>query len=233
MSYEYTASSANPRLLVLLTDESEESVKLVNYLIDKTIEINFDGETPKNRCFISVIGYNHSVKELCSGWLRELDSSLILRLESHLKIVHDGAGGLVEVEVKQPVWVESTELPISIDKFDRAVHFAKELSLKWSEDNCMSPIVIDCSKVCHADYVKEEIKQLKAIATKDGNVLFFGCYPQKENGFGIFSKMPEEWKYRFIKLGLKEEDYYSGLLNYEHIGSIFSAMMYEGGMAVF
>ena len=225
MPYEYTTSSANPRLLVLLTDESEESVKLVNYLIDKTIGINFDGETPKNRCFISVIGYNHSVKELCSGWLRELDSSLILRLESHLKIVPDGAGGLVEVEVKQPVWVESTELPISIDKFDRAVHFAKVLSLKWSEDNCMSPIVIDCSKVCHADYAKEEIEQLKAIATKDGNLLFFGCYPQKEDGFGIFSKMPEEWGYRFKKWELKEEDYNSGLLNYEHIGSIFSAMM--------
>ena len=225
MPYEYIVSSANPRLLILLTDESEESVKLVNYLIDKTIQINFDGETPKNRCFVSVIGYNHSVKELCSGWLRELDSSLILRLESHLKIVPDGAGGLVEVEVKQPIWVESTELPISIDKFDRAVHFAKVLSLKWSEDNCMSPIVIDCSKVCHAYYAKEEIEQLKAITTKDGNVLFWGCYSKNENVSEIFSKMPEEWEYRFKNWGLKEDDYSSGLLNYEHIGSIFSAMM--------
>lgn len=230
MPYEYIVSSANPRLLILLTDESEESVKLVNTLIDRTIQINFDGDALKNRCFISVIGYNHSVKELCSGWLRELDSSLFLRMESHSKKVRDSTGGLVEVEVKQPVWVESTKLPISIDKFDRAVHFAKELSLKWSEDKCMSPIVIDCSKECHADYAKEEIEQLKAITTKDGNVLFFGCYPKKEDGFGIFSKMPEEWKPRFENWGLNEEDYCSGLLDNDHIGTIFSAMMYEGGM---
>ena len=225
MPYGNRASSANPRLLILLTDESEESVKLVNFLIDRTILLNFDGDAPKNRCFIDVIGYNHSVKELCSGWLRELDSSLFLRMESHTKEVPDGAGGFVEVEVKQPVWVESAEQQISIDKIDRAIHFAKELSLKWSEDNCMSPIVIDCSKVCHAEYAKEIIGQLKAITTKDGNVLFFGCYSKKENGSEIFSKMPEEWEYKFQRWNLKDEDYINGLLNYEHIGSIFSAMM--------
>ena len=230
--YEHTASSANPRLLILLSDESEESVKLVNYLIDRTILLILDGDAPKNRCFISVIGYNHSVNELCSGWLRELDSSLYLRMESHTKKVPDGAGGFVEVDVKQPVWVESAEQQISIDKFDRAIHFAKELSLKWSEDNSMSPIVIDCSKVCHAEYAKEEIGHLKAITTKDGNV-FFGCYSKKDDVFEIFSKMPKEWEYKFQRWDLKEEDYINGLLNYEHIGSIFSAMMEVGGMAFF
>ena len=230
MPYEYIVSSANPRLLILLTDESEESVKLVNTLIDRTIQINFDGDAPKNRCFISVIGYNHCVKDLCSGWLRELDSSLILRTESHMKKVPDGAGGLVEVEVKLPVWIEPSEQPISVDQFNSAVHLAKELSLKWSKDNCMPPIVIDCSKVCYIDYAMEKIEQLKAIATKDGNVLFFGCYSKNENVSEIFSKMPEEWEYRFKNWGLKEDDYSSGLLNYEHIGSIFSAMMGVGGM---
>ena len=234
MPYEYIASSANPRLLILLTDESEESVELVNFIIDETIQINYDGDAPKNRCFIFVIGYSHSLKDLCSGWLRELDSSLFLRIESQKKKLPDGTGGFVEVEVKQPVWVESNKVSISIDNFGGAVHLAKELSLKWSEDNnFMSPIVIDCSKVCYADYAKEEIEQLKAITTKDGNVLFFGCYSQKENVFGIFSKMPEEWEYRFENWGLKEEYYSSGLLNYEHIGSIFGAMMDVDEMAVF
>ena len=233
MPYESIASSMNPRFLILLTDESEESVKLVNFLIDETLEINFDGAAPKNRCFISVIGYNHIVKELCSGWLRELDSTLFLRKESQIKKVNDGTGGFVEVEVKQPVWVESNKVPISKDNFGKAVHLAKELSLQWSEDNCMSPIVIDCSKVCHADFAKEEIEQLKAIVTKDGNVLFFGCYSKNEDVFGLFSKMPEEWDHKFKRWDIKEEYYSSGLLNYEHIGSIFNAMMEVGGMAAF
>ena len=105
MPYEYTASSANPRLLILLTDESEESVKLVNFLIDRTMLLNFDGDAPKNRCFISVIGYNHNVKELCSGWLKDLDANP-LRYETLKKKTPDGTGGLVEIDVKQPVWVE-------------------------------------------------------------------------------------------------------------------------------
>lgn len=231
MPYEYTVSSTNPRLLILLTDESEESVKLVNFLIDTTIQLNFDGDAPKNRCFISVIGYNHSVQELCSGWLRELDSSLYIKMESHTKKMPDGAGGFVEVEVKQPIWVESAEQQISIDNYDKAIHFAIELSLKWSEDYYMSPIVIDCSKVSHAEYAKDTIGQLKTITTKDGNVLFFGCYSKKENKFKIFSKMPKEWEHIFQKLDLKEEDYINGLLNYEHIGSIFMAMMETGGVA--
>ena len=128
MPYENSASSANPRLLILLTDESEESVKLVNFMIDITIQLNCDGDAPKNRWFISVIGYNHNVKELCSGWLKDLDVKP-LRYETVKKKMHDGAGGIIEREVNTPVWVESAEQQISIDIIDRAIHFAKELSL--------------------------------------------------------------------------------------------------------
>ena len=65
----------------------------------------------------------------------------------------------------------------------------------------------------------------ETITTMDGNVLFFGCDSKKENRSEIFSKMPEEWGYKFQRRDLKKEDYINGLLNYEHIGTIFSAMM--------
>ena len=230
-------SSATPGLLIILLDQSGSMMEnyegttrtkfatlAVNKVIDNIISKNADGTAPKNRCFISVIGYNHNVKELCSGWLKDLDVKP-LRYETVKKKMHDGAGGIIEREVNTPVWVESAEQQISIDIIDRAIHFAKELSLKWSEDNCMSPIVIDCSKVCHTEYAKEIIGQLKAITTMDGNVLFFGCYSKKENGSEIFSKMPEEWEYKFQRRDLKKEDYINGLLNYEHIGPIFCAIM--------
>ena len=157
-------SSANPGLLIILLDQSGSMMQnyegttrtkfatlAVNKVIDNIISKNADGTAPKNRCFISVIGYNHNVKELCSGWLKDLDAKP-LRYETVKKKMHDGAGGIIEREVNTPVWVESAEQQISIDIIDRAIHFAKELSLKWSEDNCMSPIVIDCSKVCHTEY---------------------------------------------------------------------------------
>lgn len=227
MRCDYIGSSANPRLLILLTDESEESVKLVNYLIDSTIQINFDGEAPRNRCFISVIGYNHNVKELCSGWLRDLDANP-LQINRLKRKVPDGTGKIVEVEVQQPVWIESTKTQNLTPSYTDAVLLSSELSQKWGKDFNLSPIVTDISEECYCDYAKEEIKQLKAISTRDGNVLFFGCYSRNEDAFDLFSKMPEEWEYVFKRSSLKEEDYSRGLFNRENIISIFDAMMEMG-----
>ena len=47
MPYELSQSSMNPRLLILLTDESEESVEVVNRIIDQQIQLNYDGCAPK------------------------------------------------------------------------------------------------------------------------------------------------------------------------------------------
>lgn len=62
MPYELSQSSMNPRLLILLTDESEESVEVVNRIIDQQIQLNYDGCAPKNRAFITVVGYNDGIK---------------------------------------------------------------------------------------------------------------------------------------------------------------------------
>lgn len=70
-------SSATPGLLMILLDQSgsmlndyegNESAtvfasRAVNKVIDNIIQKNCNGEAPKNRCFISVIGYNHNVKD--------------------------------------------------------------------------------------------------------------------------------------------------------------------------
>jgi hypothetical protein len=81
-------SSATPGLLIILLDQSGSMTEpyegtsrtkfatlAVNKVIDNIIQKNFDGEAPKNRCFISVIGYDNDVKELCSGWLKDLDAN--------------------------------------------------------------------------------------------------------------------------------------------------------------
>ena len=107
MAYEIINSTANTGLLILLTDELEESVKLVNDVIDSLIQINFDGAFPKNRCYMEVLGYNKEAKELCSGWLRNLDESP-KRIVSAIKKIHNGARDFIDIEVKQPIWVDSS-----------------------------------------------------------------------------------------------------------------------------
>ena len=103
-------SSATPGLLIILLDQSGSMLSpfgasgsrtvvvstAVNRIIDTIIQKNFDGDSPKNRCFISVIGYNHNVKEICSGYLKDLDSNP-LRVENIKKRQLDGAGGIIEV----------------------------------------------------------------------------------------------------------------------------------------
>jgi len=202
MPYETQVSSVNPRLLILLTDESEESVWVINRLIDQQSQLNFDGEAPKNRCFISVISYNYHAKELCSGWIRDLDMNP-LRYKKCKKLFPDGDGGIAEFEVVQPIWIEPSNNPATLDCYTEAIKMAEEYSVEWIKSHSLSPIVLDCSTNCNVEYAKDEIESMKAISAKDGNILFFGCYSD-ERCFDndVFSRIPKEWGYEFSRVGL-------------------------------
>ena len=171
----------------------------VNRVIDNIIQKNFDGEAPKNRCFISVIGYNNNVKELCSGWLKDLDASP-LRYDTLKKKTPDGAGGIVEVEVKQPVWVE----PITQDGCTNmlgAFRFVKDLVEQWISDNPdgPAPVIINISdgvpyydgkdpRICMQETVLVA-KEIMNTSNADGNVLIFNA--QIDLGSGVV-KYPSE-----------------------------------------
>ena len=121
-------SSATPGLLVILVDQSgsmmkeyvdgdsrtEFSAKVINRVINTIIKKNFNKDKPKNRCFISVIGYGYEVKELCSGFLEDLYNNPI-RVENRTQMVSDGNGGLVDVTVSRLFWVESIDRSIEGD----------------------------------------------------------------------------------------------------------------------
>lgn len=198
-------SSATPGLLIILLDQSGSMLSdyegttrtsfaslAVNKVIDNIIQKNFDGDAPKNRCFISVIGYNHDVKELCSGWLKELDENP-LRYETLKKKTPDGAGGICEIEVKQPVWVE----PITQDGATNmlgALNLAKDLAEQWISDNPdgPAPVIINISdgvpyydgknpRVCMQETVTLA-KEIMNMSNSDGNVLIFNAQIDKSSG---------------------------------------------------
>lgn len=204
-------SSATPGLLVILIDQSGSMLspyegetrttfasRVINRVINEIIQKNFNGDKPKNRCFISVIGYNHNVKELCSGYLTELYSNPI-RIESVKKKVSDGAGGLIEIDTKMPIWVE----PITAEgatNMKGAFLMAKQLVEKWIEDKPKNPapVIINISdgipyydgrnvEECMQETIQvaEEIKKL---SNEDGNVLIFNA----EIGNGNKYEFPAE-----------------------------------------
>lgn len=204
-------SSATPGLLIILLDQSGSMLEdyegtgttrtkyatlAVNKVIDNIIQKNFDGDAPKNRCFISVIGYNHNVKELCSGWLKDLDASP-LRYETLKKKQPDGAGGLVEYEVKQPVWVDPIDKDGATNMLG-AFQLAKDLAEKWMADNAdgPAPVIINISdgvpyyegkdpRECMKETV-ELADKIKSLSNSDGNVLIFNAQIDEEAGKVVF-----------------------------------------------
>lgn len=242
-------SSATPGLLIILLDQSGSMLNdypgtgttrtkyatlAVNKVIDNIIQKNFDGDAPKNRCFISVIGYNHNVKELCSGWLKDLDASP-LRYDTLKKKTPDGAGGLVEIEVKQPVWVDPIDKDGATNMLG-AFQLAKDLSEKWIADNIdgPAPVIINISdgvpyyegkdpRICMQETVKLA-NEIKTLANNDGNVLIFNAqidnvskvvFPSDRNDisdeagqflFDITSEVPESYKAAAAKNELPTKD---------------------------
>lgn len=192
-------SSATPGLLIILVDQSgsmmkpydgEDSrtqfaAKAVNRVINTIIQKNFDGKQPRNRCFITVIGYDAEVKKLTSGFLQKLDENP-LRVEDVTKKVSDGAGGLVEIKAKMPVWIE----PIDKDRWTNmtgAFQMAKETVEAWIADKPENPapVIINISdgrpyydkkdiSECEKETI-EVVNEIKAIDTDDGKVQIFNA----------------------------------------------------------
>ena len=217
------------------TTRTKFATLAVNKVIDNIIQKNFDGDSPKNRCFISVIGYNHNVKELCSGWLKDLDANP-LRYETLKKKTPDGTGGLVEVEVKQPVWVEPIDKDGATNMLG-AFHLAKELVEKWMVDHAdgPAPVIINISDGVPfydgkdpRECMKETVSlanEIMMLSNNDGNVLIFNAQIDESNGkvkfpsnrsaisqeqaqflFDITSEVPESYKAAAAKTELPTED---------------------------
>ena len=208
---KYIMSRCNPTIWIIVIEQSIRmnsllksvskskavvATQLVNQLIDTVIMRNYDGEVPKNRCFISVIGYNHDVKELCSGWLKDLDENP-LRYETAKEKQYNGNGGIIEVEVKQPVWVE----PITQDGATNmlgAFKLAKDLCEKWMKDNAdgPAPVIINISdgvpyydrkdpRECMKETV-ELVDSIKSLSNNDGNVLIFNAEIGEDSNKVVF-----------------------------------------------
>lgn len=193
-------SSATPGLLIIMIDQSGSMLstydggpdsrtvfasRAVNRIIDTIIQKNFDGKAPKNRCFISLIGYNHQVKNLKAGYLKDLDENPI-RVETIKQKISDGAGGILTIDKSMPIWVE----PITQDgatNMKGAFEMAKDIIEKWMEDkpDNPAPVIINISdgvpffqgldvSECMQQTISV-VNQIKAIDTADGKIQIFNA----------------------------------------------------------
>lgn len=131
---------------------------------------------------IAIIGYGSSVgfagplvgqKFVKPSWLADNP----LRIEERLKKEPNGAGGLVEVKVKFPVWFD----PVS--SADTPMCKALELGYEWLKEwvtnhsEAFPPIVFNITDGEATDGDPENIaKEIMKLSTSDGNVLMFNCH---------------------------------------------------------
>ena len=176
----------NPGLWVLLTDESEESIRVINSMIQHAIYINFNGAQVYNKCYIHILGYNGYVKLLRSGNLEDF-ACHPLRVLDQERLINDGAGGVIKINCKKPIWVDPyccRQKSCLLDAIEGTRNFINQ-TIEFHRE-VPAPIVFNISKECSADSkLTDAINRLKDIKVHDGSLLFVngGAVESKESIF--------------------------------------------------
>ena len=182
--------TSNPGCIVILVDQSwsmgedygtgtkaEVAALAVNRILEELVLASQAGDTIKPRCYVSVIGYGQRVECVVDGMISEVASSHI-EIKKIKKSISDGAGGIVEVEVEMPIWVQPAAdngTPMH-EAFERAV----EIVQRWCDDkpNGFPPIVINITDGAanYPDLTEDAARRVMNLHTTDGNVLIFNIH---------------------------------------------------------
>jgi hypothetical protein len=207
--YSAEISRANPTCFVFLLDQSasmqdqigsgegkQKSVVVadaLNRLLSELAIKCAKEEGVRDYFFISVIGYGAHVGPALTGPLSGRDlvplsevASSPARLEARSKKTPDGAGGLVDQEVKFPIWVEPVAnggTPMS-----NALNRAQSVVSGWLNEHpgCFPPVVLNLTDGESTDgdptLPAEAVREL---ASADGSTLLFNLHVSSDGSTPI------------------------------------------------
>ncbi len=211
--YTNRFTRANPGLFIYLVDQShamsapwsdgrtlaEQAALVINRCIEETIKKFTDiNEGIKNSVHIIIIGYggiekSESAYILKQGPIAKLAKDY-LRIEEGKQRIADGRGGLIEVDIKSPIWLEPTAVwgtPMA-----SAFKLAYNIVNIWVTRNAWPsrpsqdpvPIIINITQGMPTDgveNVKEWANRIKGIKCPDGNPLIFNVHLSLGSGAEI------------------------------------------------
>lgn len=187
MSYTQQWSSATPGLLIILLDQSgsmsnrlqdgrsraEAATRIVNRMIDNIIARNFNGNKPKDRCRIIVIGYNNDVRILAEGSLNELDEN-ILGFEPV-----SGTSAASGTAIDEAIWLrpEATGGTDMAGAFALAAAKINEYLSSYSGKTMPAPVIVNVSDGMpnSVDGTLSSVQNIWNISTADGVPLVFNA----------------------------------------------------------
>jgi hypothetical protein len=206
VSYAAEISRANPTCFVFLLDQSgsmqdiigsgegrrksEVVADALNRLLSELAIRCAKEEGVRDYFHVSVLGYGSSVGPALGGPLAGRDlvplselASSPARLETRTRKVPDGAGGLVDQQVKFPVWVD----PIANGgtPMSSALGKAHSILSDWLSryPTCYPPAVLNLTDGESTDGDPTlPAETLRALASVDGNVMLFNLHVCSSGG---------------------------------------------------
>lgn len=200
MPYNAEISRANPSCFVFLIDQSgsmenpiagsegkrkcDSVADAINRLLQNLVVKCARGEGVRNFYEVAVIGYGENVSHVFSGPL--IDRGLVplgdiadspARIEERRRVVENGNGSKTEHLVKFPIWFEPSAKGLT--PMGEALEKAFDILEPWvkAHPDSYPPIVINISDGAATDTGPEsQAKQLRNLATNDGEVLLFNCH---------------------------------------------------------
>ncbi len=190
--------TSNPCCVVILVDQSwsmsedwgtgtkaERAALAVNRILEELVIACQAGEEIKDRCHVSVIGYGERVECVVDGMISEVASSLI-EVKKIKKSIPDGAGGIVEVDLEMPIWVQPTAG--NGTPMHEAFEHAAEIIQRWCDDkpDGFPPTVINITDgaATQPDLTGDAARKVMNLRTTDGNVLVFNVHIAN-NKYGV------------------------------------------------
>jgi hypothetical protein len=196
MAYNSEISRSNPTCFLFLIDHSTSMVdpimgipgnpKKAQFVADalnkviQSLVVSASKDVDVRRYYqIGVLGYGFGVNSILGGelqgqglaWIDEIYQNP-LRIDERMKKESDGAGGIIEVARKFPVWVD----PVSRGQTPMcaALEKAEVILRPWVAEHSMSypPTVINLTDgEANDGDPRKAAEALKSLATTDGNVV--------------------------------------------------------------
>lgn len=200
MAYSAEISRNNPSCFLFVIDQSgsmadkyvsidkpksEALADVINRMLQQLVIKCAKSEGVRDYYYVGVIGYGaNGVGPAFGGSLSGKNLVPIseiannpVRIEERTKRVSDGAGGLVDTNVKFPIWfdpVANGGTPMT-----EAFRKANTIIADWlnSHPNCFPPVVIHITDGESTDGdPTEEMNKLTRQASNDGNVILFNLH---------------------------------------------------------
>jgi hypothetical protein len=200
MVYSTQITRANPTYVIFLLDQSgsmadpfsgDQSITKADFVADIVNHTLHDfvirctkTEEVRNYYYVSIIGYGRVTGSALGGTLTDRTIVPIAdladnpqRIETRHKRVSDGAGGVVEMPVRYPVWIyprAGGETPMC-----GAFALAKSLIEQWLAEHPRGfpPTVLHLTDGESSDGDPTELgQQIMSLSTDDGNALLFNCH---------------------------------------------------------